>query len=323
MNNKKTTSNFITRATQVHNNKYNYDKSIYIGYDNKLIITCPIHGDFEQRAGAHLSGRGCPKCFYELSSKTQRLSKQEFIERADKVHNGKYDYSKVEYINARTKVCIICPIHGEFWVEPSNHLRGNNCPICASDSYKKVIYGVGINDTNNKNFQDNNAYKAWYRMIRRCYNTKIHNIHPTYKDCKVCDEWLTFSNFKQWFDNHYVEGWELDKDILVKGNKVYSPQTCCFVPQAINSLFTKCKAIRGKLPIGVLKIVDNSKITYVANVRQGEKRIRKYFKDVNSAFAFYKVAKEEYIKKIANEWKDQLEPRVYEAMCNYQVEIDD
>ena len=103
----------------------------------------------------------------------------------------------------------------------------------------KLIYGKGMNDLtgqaaqNGKNFK---FYAVWSDMLRRCYSEKRLARHPTYRNCTVCSEWLLLSNFREWFNIHYRDGLALDKDILVKGNKIYSPDTCRFVPEYINSL---------------------------------------------------------------------------------------
>lgn len=121
---------FITKSSEVHNNKYDYSKVEYINAHTKVCIICPEHGEFWQTPNAHLNGKGCPKCGYIKRSISQRSSLDEFIKKSRKFHKDKYDYSKVEYVNNLTKVCIICPEHGEFWMIPSNHLRGQGCPKC-------------------------------------------------------------------------------------------------------------------------------------------------------------------------------------------------
>ena len=105
-----TTEEFIKRAREVHGDKYDYSKSVYTGYNNKITIICPVHGEFEQRASSHLEGYGCNLCICDA----KRLTKDRFVELARKVHGDKYDYSKVEYTNNKSKVTIVCPIHGEF-----------------------------------------------------------------------------------------------------------------------------------------------------------------------------------------------------------------
>ena len=124
---KLTNIDFIKKANNIHNNKYDYSKTDYKSYNQKVIIICPIHGEFEQSPSNHLNGQGCPKCKHRSTRKTT----QEFIEDAKEIHGDKYDYSKVEYINNKIKVCIICPIHGEFYQIPTVHINNKSgCPKC-------------------------------------------------------------------------------------------------------------------------------------------------------------------------------------------------
>ena len=127
------TKSFIQQATLVHNGFYQYTKVSYTKRNNKVIITCPIHGDFEQIAGDHLCGHGCSKCKAD-KAKLNVDSLEMFISKAQKTHGNKYDYSKVNYINSQTKVCITCSKHGEFWQKPYSHIQGTGCPMCYHDS---------------------------------------------------------------------------------------------------------------------------------------------------------------------------------------------
>ncbi|MBR6517584.1 MAG: hypothetical protein IKT40_12205 [Bacilli bacterium] len=120
-----TTEEFIDRARKVHGDKYDYSKVNYINNSTKITIICPIHGEFEQLPSNHLSKNGCPRCVDKSKKSTEN-----FIKKANKIHGNYYDYSKVEYINNFSKVCIICPIHGEFWQTPNNHLNNRGCPLC-------------------------------------------------------------------------------------------------------------------------------------------------------------------------------------------------
>ena len=127
---KKSNEQFIEEANIKHNFKYDYSKTQYVNKREKVCITCPIHGDFWQEASSHLKGCGCPKCAKESSKNKQTLSTEEFIKKSKKIHGDKYDYSKVKYVNSKTDLCIICPIHGEFWQTPSTHLKGSGCKKC-------------------------------------------------------------------------------------------------------------------------------------------------------------------------------------------------
>ena len=135
MSKKKTKEEFIKEATEKHNGKYDYSKVEYVNSKTKVCIICPEHDEFWQTPSAHLQGQGCPKCGIIMSSlkKNERANK-EFIEKAHKFHGDKYDYSKVDYKDNKTKVCIICKKHGEFWQMPKDHLSGRGCPTCGSTS---------------------------------------------------------------------------------------------------------------------------------------------------------------------------------------------
>lgn len=128
----------------------------------------------------------------------------------------------------------------------------------------RLIQGVGINDT--KGESNSRAYVVWTAMLYRCYNDKFWLKRPTYKDCSVCEEWLLFSNFKSWYEVNSVEDWELDKDVLVTGNKIYSPDTCIFLPAHLNSIMLRStEDKKSKLPIGIRKHKLSSK--YQVHVR--------------------------------------------------------
>lgn len=133
---------FIKRCKKIHNNKYDYSKVEYKNSHLKICITCKKHGDFFQFPYDHLNGCGCPKCANDIKGKYQNGNTEKFIEESKKINNNYYDYSKVEYVNNRIKVCIICPVHGEFWQTPKNHLKKNGCPKCNQSKLEKQIENV-------------------------------------------------------------------------------------------------------------------------------------------------------------------------------------
>ena len=198
--------------------------------------------------------------------------------------------------------------------------------------YYPIVFGVGI--LGNKYSAKTNGklskeYNAWSGMLRRCYDTKYKNNKPTYKEAACCKEWLLFENFYEWLHSQenfrqWLNGdkWAIDKDIIVKGNKIYSPETCCLVPPNINSLFVKCNAVRGDLPIAVQR--HNKK--YRACFTLFNKYITLSVKDtIDEAFLDYKVIKEKAIKQIAHEefYKGNITKKCYESMMNYNIEITD
>lgn len=128
---------FIKKAEKKHKLFYNYD---LVTEDKKVKIICPLHGKFIQSRAEHLYGKGCPKCAIEKRRLKNAHTKELFIDKARLIHGNKFDYSKVKYINNRTKVIIICPIHGDFEVTPSNHLK-RNCPKCGKEAMKSNSKG--------------------------------------------------------------------------------------------------------------------------------------------------------------------------------------
>ena len=127
---KLTTEKFIKLSQQIHGNKYDYSKIGYKDVNTKVCIICPEHGEFLQLPNCHYLGMGCPKCGRIISNDSKKITTEEFIKKAKEVHGNKYDYSKVNYVNYDTKVCIICPEHGEFWQTPDSHLQGKGCKKC-------------------------------------------------------------------------------------------------------------------------------------------------------------------------------------------------
>jgi len=119
----------------------------------------------------------------------------------------------------------------------------------------KKIYGIGINDIDERVTDDNNrplnSYNAWHGILQRCYSNQYHKKFPTYIGCEICYDWILLSNFKEWFILNHVEGFDLDKDLLYTNNKIYSPDTCRYIPHALNTLLVDCGNRKGKYPTGV------------------------------------------------------------------------
>lgn len=210
----------------------------------------------------------------------------------------------------------------EFIVKVMNNIRyqpndwSMQClePIMCGIGYRGALYENGHIE----------SYLRWHDMMNRCYNEKFHEKHPQYKGCTVCEEWLNYSNFKIWYEQNKIAGMklDLDKDILFKGNKEYSPATVAFVPHEINTLFINGKKNRGNLPVGVH--YDKEKKKYRAEMSFMGKAIKLgRFDTVEEAFARYKKYKEDFIKDIAEQYKDEIPDKVYHAMLNWVIEITD
>lgn len=187
----------------------------------------------------------------------------------------------------------------------------------------RLVYGVGINDK--KDYWDTKEYFLWNDMLRRCYSKSFHLRKPTYAECTVSENFKSFSFFYDWCQKQVGfknEGWELDKDILIKGNKIYSEDTCVFVPSEINSILISCKRARGDMPVGVSYHKRVKK--YQSRVRIGGGRLfLGYFDCPIKAFNRYKEEKENHIKSIALKYKNVIDHRAYTALSNYYVSLDD
>lgn len=173
------------------------------------------------------------------------------------------------------------------------------------------------------------SYKFWVRMFRRVFDEK-QGYNKAYKDVTICEEWLDFQNFARWCGEQRLlnavddkgKHYQLDKDILVKGNKTYSPDTCCFVPQKVNALLINGKTLIRKYPIGVT-YCKRDKVYKAILSRDGSVVNLGQSKDVRKSFQLYKKAKEAYVKEVAEAWKDRIDDKVYQAIMNYEVHIDD
>lgn len=378
-----TTKEFVQRARKLYGDKYDYSKVEYINSSTKVCIICKEHGEFWQLPLNHLRGNQCPMC-----NKFRSINKDEFVQKSNIVHNGKYDYTKVDFIDCHTKVCIVCPEHGEFYQTPTGHMRGFGCKLCANKTiaiknkatlenflerakrvhgdkydYSKTEYD-GLDKENTiicpvhgeikttlqfhittcgcpkcqqekhdkrncgfgtvgRNAHTKIALRKWTAMIQRCESKKGR--YDNYKDVNICDEWHSFTSFEEWFNdpkNGYKDGYHLDKDILIKGNREYAPDKCCFVPIRINSLLVSCKKSRGQLPIGVRRFKNK----FMAEVSKGKnKMFLGYYDTAEDAFLAYKQSKEQYIKEVATEYfsRGEITEKVYKALLKYEVEITD
>lgn len=192
-----------------------------------------------------------------------------------------------------------------------------------------LVYGIAcVGQGRYSAKTDYRAYKIWSDMVCRCYNKKKAKDRPTYKDVEVCKEWLDFQNFAKWcyeqkgFTSTDNSGkvFAIDKDILVKGNKIYSPETCCFVPREINNLLLSRQNHRGEQALGVHKAYNSLKYTSAVSVGDRGKYLGSFDTEFE-AFQAYKDAKESYIKELAEKWKGKIDDKVYQSLINYEVKF--
>lgn len=289
---------------------------------------CVYHGEFVSSVHNLVHHKtGCPLCRVENTKSPYRTTEQ-LIYKLKKIYGDAFIYDKVD--SGDKKIILICPNHGEFHITPNYALtRKAFCPTCRYESQKK--HASALKSNVQKNYKTVNKkreefpvpYSKWNNMFIRCYNKKYKEKTPTYEGCEVCDEWKSFDNFLKWFNdpkNGYRDGYQLDKDLLVQGNKIYSPNTCCFIPQKINSMLTRGQRIRGAVKsIGVT--LRNGK--YIARCNFGHKEAKCVgcFDNEQDAFDAYKQAKETYIKSTAEDFysKGEITEKVYNALLNFNV----
>ena len=202
------------------------------------------------------------------------------------------------------------------------------------DPYSPSVCGVGILGTkypSTVNSRNTKEYALWQRMLERCYSdTNVCNDYkkknPTYVGCEASENFKSYEYFYEWCHKQIgfgVDGFELDKDLLLKGNKVYSENTCIFIPAEINLLLIKRKASRGKHLIGVSWCKRDKVFRAMVSRNKGKQEHLGSFNTEIEAFNAYKQAKESFIKEQANKWKGKIDDRAYNALMNYEVDIDD
>jgi hypothetical protein len=270
-----------------------------------------------------LNGVGCPIC------KNIERVKSVTINRTGEINYNKYG-SKMTIINYVNAHNIDVEFENGYIVRNRNYrefLKGQT-----SSPYDKTIHDTGyIGEGKYRSYPNempSQAYNTWTHMLERCYSKRTKERNPTYKDVNCNEHWHNFQNFAQWYEENYyeIEGetMQLDKDILHKGNKIYSPNNCVFVPNFINSLFIKNDANRGEYPIGVS--FDKKQNKFKAEYKDTFSRKGVYLGSyINSkkAFESYKFHKEKHIKFIADQYKDKIPKKLYDAMYNWVVEITD
>lgn len=244
----------------------------------------------------------------------------------EKINNQGCLMKIIEYKNSKNIIVEFQDLH-KFKVHTNWYSFDNGH---TKNPYAPSVHNVGCVGAKYKptnNGDNTKEYNLWKDMLDRCYKKRF----STYKDVTCCKEWLLYENFYEWlhnqenFDKWLLNNnvrWNLEKDILVKGNKMYSPETCCLVPQRVNALFIKSNKIRGVLPIGVTK---NGK-GFAASLYENNKRNHiGTYNTPEEAFQAYKTAKEKYIKQVAQDEynKGNITKPCYEAMMKYKVEITD
>ena len=189
----------------------------------------------------------------------------------------------------------------------------------------KLVFNVGVNDRKYPakiNGKNTKQYNLWKGVIRRCYDEKFHARQPTYLSCSVSDNFKSYSYFTEWCQFQVgfgLDGFQIDKDIVHRNNKVYSENTCVFVPREINTFFCDSRAVRGELPVGVCFHKTHCKYEAYCNVNAKPKYLG-LFTTPEEAYDVYKAFKENLCKELATKWRGQIDNRVYDAMMTWSVE---
>ena len=197
------------------------------------------------------------------------------------------------------------------------------------DPYSPSVFGVGVlgaKYSTRVNGVRTKQYGLWVNMLKRCYSDTHKKKYPTYQGCEVSNKFKSYEYFYEWCNKQIGfanDGWHLDKDLLIKGNKIYSENTCIFLPQEINKVLTKSTMSRGKHLIGVSWCNTNKAFKAQVNKNKGKQEHLGYFNTELEAFNTYKTAKESFIKEQAEKWKGKIDIRAYNALMNYKVEITD
>ena len=244
------------------------------------------------------------------------------------ISNEGYEFVIIEYNSARDVTI-------QFQDEHRAILEHKRYFCCEDGSIKNPYHpnkyggylGQGKYKSRDEQGNKTKCYNTWMRVLKRCCDEKVWEEFPKYKDCFFNENMLNFQNFGEWFENNYyeIEGetMHLDKDILCKGNKEYTPDKMILVPERINTLFCKSDATRGDCPIGVSYYKATNKYMAHCSIGENKRKFLGYYNTPHEAFLAYKEFKEAYIKRIADEYKGRIPDRLYEAMYRWEVEEDD
>lgn len=235
--------------------------------------------------------------------------------------SGGTDCVVINYLNCDCVTVKFLDDYGYEITTSASNLRKRNF----ANPYDITVRGFGFmgvgeykSRENPYNSKKTSAYEVWGGMIKRCYSEASLLKNPSYVGCTVCEDWRDFQVFAEWYTNHefYGVGYQLDKDILFRGNKVYSPETCCMIPQEINILSNNNTKFRGKYPLGVT--IEGSKYLVQLSINGKNKRLGLY-ETPEMAYQVYLKAKKDYIKNLALFWEGRIEDKVFKVLMDWEV----
>ena len=249
-----------------------------------------------------------------------------FNDRSGEIRTGNYGLMKIIEYTTYSNITVKFKTGSIVKTSYGNFKNGITKDPLFPSIYNVGYFGIGKYKAqiNGKNTLE---YQTWHNMIQRCYDPHCMNRQPTYQNTTVCKSWHNFQNFAEWFHKNYYkisdERIELDKDLIKKGNKIYCPEFCSFVPKSINLLLTKSDKARGKYPIGVIFRKENQKYTSQLSYSRNRRVYLGYFSSPLQAFNAYKIAKEKQIKIMTNKFREVLNINVYNFLMQYEVLITD
>ncbi len=241
-----------------------------------------------------------------------------FIDRTGEIHytNQGYKITIIKYYNGAH-----CTIRFENGLVLEKVTYQNIRKKTIENTYHPRVFGIGYSGVGKFSCKQNkNYYDVWRGILKRAYCAEYHKTHPTYRTVTVCEEWHNFQNFAEWFEEkynpEYMQDWHVDKDILVKGNKIYAPQYCDLVPVQINNIFVQANRSINNLPTGVINHGKRFKV----RIRLGGDQIilNEVFQNVEDASEAYKCKKKEHVIFIAKVYKNKISTRIYDTLINYK-----
>lgn len=243
--------------------------------------------------------------------------KEDRISRLGEIKNNTYN-TPMKIIRYRISGDITIEFQDKYKIQVNTTYNNFNRG-CINNPYDRTIYGIGYvgvgRHPTHLDKKNTDAYGTWKNMIQRCYYEKTRNDHPAYADCTVCEEWLNFQKFADWYEENYYHigtgRMHIDKDIIVKGNKEYAPDKCIFVPQRINMVFMRQnRKVDSDLPQGIRRCVGGYMVSYNA----------KYLgvhRELDKAIEVYSIKKREHIRQLAEEYKHLIPQKVYKALLEW------
>lgn len=304
MSRKLTTEQFIEKAKSVHGNKYGYSKVNYVNNNTKVCMICPIHGEFWQRPADHLNGCGCNQCRGIFTT-------ENFILKANVVHKGKYDYSKTKYISNKHKVCITCPIHGDFWQNVSDHLSGKGCTKCGyernSRSFRdtledfikkaKKIHGDKYDYSNTA--YENNSTKVKIKCPIHGVFLQTPNNHLHGQGCPLCSSSKGENKIRIFLQEHdiaFIDQYKITTQITLFGKDKFF-WVDFFIPD--KNLIIEFNGVQHYKMVDFFHSSDNG----FEKQRARDKKLKKWCKDNNVNLL---VIKYDQIDNIDRILKDKL-----------------